>query len=104
MARHLGRMALPDPAVPETRAAGGRTGHDGVWADGTALFDVVAESRLRLCQEAPKVPPNDLRLYSTKRAADDIKELAKQLGEERIVLGGHDWYVFSICGGLCLQP
>jgi pimeloyl-ACP methyl ester carboxylesterase len=42
-------------------------------------------------QEAPKVPPNDLRLYSTKRAADDIKELAAQLGEDRIVLGGHDW-------------
>jgi soluble epoxide hydrolase / lipid-phosphate phosphatase len=44
-------------------------------------------------QEAPKVPPNSLRLYSTKRAADDIKELVKQLGEEKIVLGGHDWFV-----------
>jgi hypothetical protein len=44
-------------------------------------------------QEAPKVPPNDLRLYSTKRASDDMKELVKQLGEERIVLGGHDWFV-----------
>jgi pimeloyl-ACP methyl ester carboxylesterase len=28
-----------------------------------------------------------------KRAADDIAELARQLGVKRIVLGGHDWYV-----------
>ncbi len=39
------------------------------------------------------MPPNGMRLYSTKRAADDMKELVKQLGEERIVLGGHDWFV-----------
>jgi soluble epoxide hydrolase/lipid-phosphate phosphatase len=26
-----------------------------------------------------------------KRASDDIKELAKQLGAKTIVLGGHDW-------------
>lgn len=26
-----------------------------------------------------------------KRAADDVKELARQLGAKTIVLGGHDW-------------
>ena len=40
---------------------------------------------------APKVPPNPMNLYGLKRAADDIKELATQLGCSRIILGGHDW-------------
>ena len=26
-----------------------------------------------------------------KRAADDIAELARQLGAPKIILGGHDW-------------
>ena len=47
-------------------------------------------------QDAPKVPPNDLRLYSFKRAADDINQLVKQLGYGRIVLGGHDWSVHLV--------
>jgi soluble epoxide hydrolase/lipid-phosphate phosphatase len=37
-----------------------------------------------------------LRLYSIKRAADDISELAKQLGAQRIILGGHDWGGFVV--------
>ncbi|KAF2763482.1 alpha/beta-hydrolase [Pseudovirgaria hyperparasitica] len=41
--------------------------------------------------DAPKVPPNDIRLYSLKRASDDLAELAKQLGVKKLVLGGHDW-------------
>ncbi|MCJ1385733.1 hypothetical protein MMC17_008856 [Xylographa soralifera] len=41
--------------------------------------------------DAPNVPPESLSYYSFKRAADDIKELAKQLGVSRIILGGHDW-------------
>jgi len=43
--------------------------------------------------DAPQVPPADLHKYTLKQAADDIKELARQLGAETIVLGGHDWYV-----------
>ena len=35
--------------------------------------------------------PEPLELYSMKRAADDVKELAKQLGCSQIILGGHDW-------------
>jgi soluble epoxide hydrolase / lipid-phosphate phosphatase len=30
-------------------------------------------------------------MYSFKRAADDIAELARQLGAPQIILGGHDW-------------
>lgn len=37
--------------------------------------------------------PEGLALYSHKNCADDIKELARQLGSSRIILGGHDWYV-----------
>ncbi|KAK3214251.1 hypothetical protein GRF29_28g2487914 [Pseudopithomyces chartarum] len=41
--------------------------------------------------DAPKIPPNDLSLYSYERAAHDIAELAKVVGAKQIVLGGHDW-------------
>lgn len=37
-----------------------------------------------------------MRLYSIKRAADDISELAKQLGAPKIILGGHDWGGFVV--------
>ena len=40
---------------------------------------------------APEVPPNSLSLYGFKRAADDMKTLAEQLGCSQIILGGHDW-------------
>ena len=46
---------------------------------------------LNVLQDAPDVPPESLSYYGLKRAADDIKELAKQLGLLRIILGGHDW-------------
>ncbi|KAF2112584.1 Alpha/Beta hydrolase protein [Lophiotrema nucula] len=46
--------------------------------------------------DAPKVPPNPINLYGLKRASDDIAELAKQLGAERIILGGHDWGGFVV--------
>lgn len=39
----------------------------------------------------PITQPSDMAYYSFKRAADDIKELARQLGCETIILGGHDW-------------
>ena len=35
--------------------------------------------------------PDSLSMYGFKRAADDIKALAEQLGCSRIILGGHDW-------------
>lgn len=35
--------------------------------------------------------PQDLKYYTIKRACDDMAELARQLGYERILLGGHDW-------------
>ncbi len=60
------------------------------------------------------MPPESLSLYSQKRASDDIKDLARQLGAPKIILGGHDWggavvyrcaqwhpdlvtHVFSVC-------
>ncbi len=42
-------------------------------------------------QDAPQVPPEDISYYGYRRAADDIKELARQVGAPRIILGGHDW-------------
>jgi soluble epoxide hydrolase / lipid-phosphate phosphatase len=42
-----------------------------------------------ILQDAPKVPPHDISLYSSKRAADDIAQLAAQLGVDKIILGGH---------------
>ncbi|KKK13505.1 hypothetical protein ARAM_003522 [Aspergillus rambellii] len=38
--------------------------------------------------------PDDLAAYSNKNCADDIKELASQLGVSKIILGGHDWGAF----------
>ncbi|KAL4916593.1 Alpha/Beta hydrolase protein [Aspergillus aurantiobrunneus] len=35
--------------------------------------------------------PADLAAYSLKSSADDVKELASQLGASKIILGGHDW-------------
>lgn len=46
--------------------------------------------------DAPRVPPNPISLYGYKRAADDIAELARQLGAPKIVLGGHDWGGFVV--------
>lgn len=53
-------------------------------------------------QDAPQVPPESISYYGFKRAADDIKELARQLGVPRIILGGHDWYALSAL--LDLEP
>ncbi|KAK7537790.1 epoxide hydrolase-like protein [Phyllosticta citricarpa] len=41
--------------------------------------------------DAPRVPPESIKLYGFKRASDDIAELARQLNAPQIVLGGHDW-------------
>jgi soluble epoxide hydrolase/lipid-phosphate phosphatase len=42
-------------------------------------------------QDAPKVPPNSIKLYGLKRASDDIAALAKEVNAPQIILGGHDW-------------
>ncbi len=36
-------------------------------------------------------PLYTLRDYSFKRVSDDMAELARQLGVDRIIIGGHDW-------------
>lgn len=41
--------------------------------------------------EVPRVPPESIELYGFKRCADDIAELAEQMGLSSIILGGHDW-------------
>jgi hypothetical protein len=46
-----------------------------------------------ILQDAPVVPPASMDLYSFKTAASNINALAKHLGAESIILGGHDWYV-----------
>ncbi|KAL8690090.1 MAG: hypothetical protein Q9218_004389 [Villophora microphyllina] len=41
--------------------------------------------------DAPSVPPQSISLYTFKRAATDMVELAHQLGVSQVILGGHDW-------------
>lgn len=53
------------------------------------------ELELSSGQDAPKVPPESMALYSFKRAADDIVELARRLKVQKFILGGHDWYYRS---------
>ncbi|KAK2794909.1 hypothetical protein FQN50_009833 [Emmonsiellopsis sp. PD_5] len=36
------------------------------------------------------------RRYGLKQCADDMKELARQLGTSQIILGGHDWGGFAV--------
>lgn len=50
----------------------------------------------RTNQDAPRVPPESISVYGMKRAADDIAELAKAVGAEQIILGGHDWGGFTV--------
>ncbi|KAI9893403.1 MAG: hypothetical protein M1814_006700 [Vezdaea aestivalis] len=35
--------------------------------------------------------PDEIEFYTFKRAAEDMRELARQLGLKKIILGGHDW-------------
>ena len=41
--------------------------------------------------EAPLVPPESITNYTYKRAAEDLKQLASELGAQKIIVGGHDW-------------
>ncbi|WEW61172.1 alpha/beta hydrolase family protein [Emydomyces testavorans] len=43
--------------------------------------------------EAPEFTTESARLYGFKQCAADMKELARQLGTSKIILGGHDWFV-----------
>lgn len=73
--------------------------------------------------DTPTVPPESLALYGLKRASDDIKELARQLGCSKIILGlvtcssrrrslansdarfsGHDWGGFRKFDELVPKP
>ena len=66
--------------------------HDGLWRDCISKATLDSTSLLlKDSQDAPLVPPESMSNYGFKRAADDIKELAKQLGSSRVILGGHDW-------------
>ncbi|PGH23755.1 hypothetical protein AJ80_02185 [Polytolypa hystricis UAMH7299] len=64
--------------------------------------------------DAPEFSPETAYRYGFKQCADDMKELARQLGTSTIILGGHDWgglvvyrialhhpdlvtHVFSVC-------
>ncbi|PGH02477.1 hypothetical protein GX51_04645 [Blastomyces parvus] len=41
--------------------------------------------------EAPEFSEETAARYAFKQCADDMKELARQLGTSQIILGGHDW-------------
>ena len=41
--------------------------------------------------DSPRVPPESIINYTYKRAAEDFKQLASDLGAKKIILGGHDW-------------
>lgn len=54
--------------------------------------------------DAPQInQPSDMAYYSFKRAADDIKELARQLNCETIIIGGHDWVSVPLSLSLSLS-
>jgi pimeloyl-ACP methyl ester carboxylesterase len=112
-------VEIPNTLLNRPGFQGCCSGYDGIWRNGTFSHttptnqstDQVSET---IGQDAPKVPPEDISLYSYKRAADDIAELANQLNVKKIILGGHDWggmivwraalwhpklvsHVFSVC-------
>ena len=43
--------------------------------------------------DGEKDAPDDFKEYAYKKIAADFALLARQLGESRIVLCGHDWYL-----------
>ena len=93
MARLVYRMEKPDPFFAADGPSCGLSGHHGFWWNckmGSSTSAVMLDAED--LQDAPQVPPESISYYSYKRAASDIKELARQLGAPRIVLGGHDWY------------
>ena len=58
-------------------------------------------NELNLCKDAPQVPPYSIDFYTFKRSADDMVELARQIGVTQVILGGHDWYAKWINAHRC---
>ena len=61
---------------------------------GAPPFKLSAYSYKRWVEPSPYEHEASNLLTNTEmihRAAEDIKELASQLGASRIILGGHDW-------------
>ena len=58
---------------------------------GTTVRVCCKESKTQL-MSAQDAPPFTLKHYSYRQAADDIAELARQIGVSSIILGGHDWH------------
>ncbi|KAI1934019.1 hypothetical protein LOZ58_005931 [Ophidiomyces ophidiicola] len=46
--------------------------------------------------EAPEFSEESAPRYAFKQCAEDMKELARQLGTSQIILGGHDWGGFVV--------
>ncbi|EEH35520.1 epoxide hydrolase [Paracoccidioides lutzii Pb01] len=46
--------------------------------------------------DAPEFSEEIAARYGLKQCADDMKELARQLGSSQIILGGHDWGGFAV--------
>ncbi|OAX84297.1 hypothetical protein ACJ72_01339 [Emergomyces africanus] len=46
--------------------------------------------------DAPEFSETTASRYGFKQCADDMKELARQLGTSQIILGGHDWGGFAV--------
>ena len=83
-------MAVSNTHVPRHGDACRLPGYDGIWGHGNRASRGTTHG-LSNGKAAPHVPPESLSVYGFKRAADDIKELVRQIGVSQIILGGHDW-------------
>lgn len=103
ISRPVDGMAVSDPSANQVGFPGRCAGLFGLWEDGTFV-----DSSFRFfwllsfpfsdqkCVACNQDAPDDYESYSHKRCADDIKELATQLGAWKIIVCGHDWYVYII--------
>lgn len=58
------------------------------------MFFFLQTEQLTKYQDAPRVPPADISVYSVKNHAADMVELLKILNVPKVILFGHDWYYF----------
>lgn len=85
-------MEIPNPDAVGTGLPRHLSRPHGLWWDGKRSQHSTSELKVHPeDQDAPQVPPESPALYSHKRAADDLTELARQLGATQIFVGGHDW-------------
>ena len=85
-------MALSNPLIRESGSESNCPRLPGLWPHSAfplQTYDKTTPELTRLSLK--KDAPDDSAEYSLKRGANDIKELAAQLGESKIILGGHDW-------------